>query len=179
MATDATTPLTHDAYQAALNLYIDGELPFDQHTDLFSHLATCQECQHVLDSTLRFRRYSRQERITVAPAVDAEFFEKLAQAKQQQERVDRRHDREPLWSSRRSVPIGAAAMLGVLLFMIGLVNPLPSAGEANAALQGLVRGEPEVIEFQDEAQLRSQTIYVFYPGLEVEDEDESSLNEPL
>ncbi|MEM1093514.1 MAG: zf-HC2 domain-containing protein [Bacteroidota bacterium] len=179
MATDATPPLTHDAYQAALDLYIDGELPFEQHADLFAHLATCQECQQVLDSVMRFRRYSRQERITVAPAIDAEFFEKLAQAKQQQERVNRRQDREPLWSSRRSIPVGAAAMLGVLLFVVGLINPLPSAGETNAAALGLVRGEPEVIEFHDEEQLRNRTIYVFYPGLEVEDEDQSDANESL
>ncbi|MEM6648273.1 MAG: zf-HC2 domain-containing protein [Bacteroidota bacterium] len=179
MATDATPPPTHDAYQAALDLYIDGELPFEQHADLFAHLATCQECQQVLDSVMRFRRYSRQERITVAPAIDAEFFEKLAHAKKQQDRVDRRQDREPLWSSRRSVPVGAAAMLGVLLFIVGLINPLPSSGETDAALLGLVRGEPEVIEFKDEEQMRNRTIYVFYPGLEVEDEDESGLNEPL
>lgn len=179
MATDTHTTPTHDAHQVALNLYIDGELPFEQHAGLFAHLATCQECQQVLDSVMRFRRYSRQERITVAPAMDAEFFEKLAHAKQQQERVDRRQDREPLWSSRRSVPIGTAVMLAVVLFVIGLINPLPSVREADAVALGLVRGEPEVVEFKDEEQLRSRTIYVFYPGLEIEDEDQSDRNEPL
>ena len=65
------------AMEEALNLYMDGELPFAEQPVLFAHLATCDPCRRMLGAMMEFRRMSRQEVCPVPPAVDEAFFRRL------------------------------------------------------------------------------------------------------
>ena len=155
-----------DPFEEDLNLYLDGELPIERQGPLFEHLASCSACRARMDSVMEFRRLSRQEYITVSPAVDDAFLERLARLKKSNERFDRREDRRPLWNARQSVSVGTAVLAIVAVFVIGLM--LPMSGDPGAA-QPTVQFVEERVEFEEApSEVRESPIYVFVPGLTVE-----------
>ncbi len=150
----------NQAMEEALNLYMDGELPFAEQPVLFAHLATCDQCRHMLGAMMEFRRMSRQEVCLVPPAVDETFFRRLDEINGRSHRVDRYMDRRPLWQTRASVSLRVAAMAAVLLFCAGFFFPQTT-------------GEPLVIkrvELQEEhvVPVVIEPVYVITPGVTVE-----------
>ena len=148
------------AMEEALNLYMDGELPFAEQPGLFAHLATCDRCRHVLGALMEFRRVSRQEVCTVPPAADDAFFRRLDEIKGRSHRVDRYMDRRPLWQTRGSVSLRVATMAAVLLFGAGLFFP-QTTGESFSVVP--VEVQEERVEFYPLV-----PVYVITPGVTVE-----------
>ena len=151
--------------EEALNLYMDGELAFGEQPLLFAHLATCDCCRRILSSMLEFRRMSRQEAMSVPPAVDEAIFERLNQVKERSTRIDRYWDRRPLWQKRASVSLRAAALAAVMLFGAGLMFP-QDVGTPLAVTA--VVSEDEHVEQGNTYVIQRDVMYVFYPGLTVE-----------
>ncbi|MFQ5569026.1 MAG: anti-sigma factor family protein [Rhodothermales bacterium] len=167
-----------DGREEALNLYMDGELPFVDQPSLFAHLATCDHCRRTLSAMMEFRRMSRQEVLTVPVTVDDAFFKRLDKMKRGSKRVDRYVDRRPLWHVRAPVSLRAATMAAMVLFIAGLMFPR-NAGEP--AGMALVEGLEERVEFVDQSRYWREAVYVFYPGLTVEAPrlDERAVTDPL
>lgn len=161
----APIPSCRDGMEEALNLYIDGELAFENQPPLFSHLAVCDSCRRTLEATMDFRRMSRQEVISVPAAVDDQFFQKLNQVKKRAETVDRWADRRPLWQAKTRVSLRVATTVALFLFLAGVFVPMNSQ---DVLADELVEGVEERIEFMPRNQFRGEVIYVFYPGLTVE-----------
>ncbi len=148
------------AMEEALNLYMDGELPFAEQPVLFAHLATCDPCRRMLGAMMEFRRMSRQEVCPVPPAFDEAFFRRLDEIRGRSHRVDRYKDRRPLWQTRAPVSLRVATMAAVLLFCAGFFFP-QTAGEPLVAKRVELHEErvvPVVIE----------PVYVITPGVTVE-----------
>ncbi|NBC16535.1 MAG: hypothetical protein GVY18_04365 [Bacteroidetes bacterium] len=150
------------SWEAALNEYVDGELPMEAQPRLFAHLATCAPCRRTLEAVLAFRRMSRQEPLAVPPAADDAVFRRLDQVKQRAERVDRNARQRSLWTAPTPLSLGAAAMVAVVLFVVGLLVPM-QLDEADST--ALVSAGMERVEFEPAP---AEAVYVFYPGLTVE-----------
>jgi len=161
--TEGCTP----SHEERLQLYLDGEMPFDEQPALFAHLALCDGCRRTMDGVLTFRRMSRQEFLHLPPAADDIFFERLAQLKQRSDRVDRAAERRPLWYARKAVSLRSAVLTAVLVFMIGVFLPANATEEPPTVF---VEIEEELVEFPVfQFPFREPTaVYVFYPGLTIE-----------
>lgn len=165
--------------EEALNLYLDGELTFDEQPVLFAHLAACDPCRRTLAATMDFRRMSRQEVVSVPAAVDDAFFQRLDQLKHRTDRLDRSADRSPLWNSRTPVSLRTATAVALVLFLVGFFFPQQVSDSVDSSIQ--VEGIEERVEFTPASRYRSEAVYVFYPGLTVEAPRDAttSATEPL
>jgi anti-sigma factor RsiW len=156
--------LCNDEREEALNLYLDGELPFAEQPLLFAHLAVCDQCRRMMEAMMTFRRMSRQEAFPVPPAVDEAILGRLQQVKKRPTRIDRYWDRRPLWQIRATMSLRAAALAAMLLFGAGLMFPqdvgFPMTSQA-------VVVEQEQVEPANTVRIHD-VLYVFYPGLTVE-----------
>lgn len=153
-----------EAMEEALNLYMDGELPFAEQPLLFTHLAACDRCRCIMGAMLEFRRMSRQEVLSVPSVVDEAIFERLNQVKKRSNRIDRYRDRRPLWQIRASMSLRAAALAAVMLFGAGLMFPQDIGSPL--AVKAVVAQEEPVEEHSPI--LFPQVIYGYHPGLTVE-----------
>ena len=166
-----------------LYLYLDGELPSDAETRLFSHLAACPGCRHRFSAIMEFRRISRIDTVSVPPAVDDAFFQRLDRGRRDGTRRDRYMERRPLWQRRAPISLRAAATAAVFLFVAGLLWPRPLAEdgwtgsrlspierhiEAQRPLQVPVFGLDERVELPTNIPPLGEAVYVFYPGLTIE-----------
>jgi anti-sigma factor RsiW len=152
----------------ALNLYVDGELAFEEQSDLFARLATDEAARRQLDAVMRFRRMSRLESISVPQAVDDAFFGRLARHRRVSGRFDRAQDRRPLWQARAPISVRLAMVAAMVVFLAGVLLP---RNVSRPTLDGAVFGEDEVIQFADLDLFEHRSdavLYVFYPGLTIE-----------
>ena len=150
-------------YEEMIHLYADGELPFEQHSSLFAHLAQSEDARRLLESVMQFRRLSRQETFTVTPAMDAAFMHRLAQQRRVVSRVQRPPVRRTLWQRRARISLRTAALVGVGLLLVGFFGARPRIVQAPAVANASVQRveEPPVV-------MSAQ--YVFSPGVVVEAE---------
>ena len=156
------------AYEEALTLYVDGELPFDQQARLFAHLAVCESCRRTLEGVMAFRRVAREENLNLPPAVDEAFLKRLAKHRSATVAPARAPERRPVW--RRSAPVSmrTASSVALGVFVIGLLMPL-NANTTEKRMLAWVSGEEERVVIEDELPIvEASTVYVFYPGLTVE-----------
>ena len=166
-----------------LYLYLDGELPSDAETMLFSHLAGCPRCRQRFSAVMEFRRVSRLDVVSVPPAVDDRFFQRLDRVRRDGTRRDRYMERRPLWQRRAPISLRSAAAMAVVLFVAGLLwpRPLEERGwslqgqspierhiEAQRPLQVPVFGQDERVELPTSVSPLGEAVYVFYPGLTIE-----------
>ena len=165
--------------EEALNLYLDGDLSFEEQPVLFAHLAACDPCRRTLAATMDFRRMSRQEVVSVPAAVDDAFFQRLDQLKHRTDRLDRFADRSPLWNSRTPVSLRTATAAALVLFLVGFFFPQQVSDSVDKPIS--VEGVEERVEFTPVSRDRSEAVYVFYPGLTVEAPRDAatSVMEPL
>jgi len=158
----------------ALHAYLDGELPIREQSALFEHLASCTACRRTMDSVLAFRRMSRQEYLALPPSADEAFFERLAHFKKLSDQHDRHEDRKPLWNARRSISLRAAVFLAAVVFVIGLILPMPARTEYATAL---IQMEVERVQFEpsDSVVLVSHLYHILDgPTVEADRSDEVS-----
>lgn len=74
-------PLTCDDVVKYLSAYLDGELDNDLSVAATAHLATCERCQVVLDSTQRILLLGKGQSARVIPAARREaLFERVRAA---------------------------------------------------------------------------------------------------
>lgn len=151
------------SYEEMLHLYADGELPFEQHSTLFAHLAQSEEARRLLESIMQFRRLSRAETFTVTPAMDAAFMQRLAQQRRSIPRAARPPVRASLWQRRARISFGSAALVGVALLLIGFLG-------AHSRVQPEPVPEPQVTQHVEENPVVMSAQYVFTPGVVVEAE---------
>ena len=150
----------------AIHRYLDGDLPFVQQPEVFEHLASCTTCRRTMDSVLAFRRMSRQEYLALPPAADEVFFKRLARLKELKEQVDRGEDRRPLWNARRSISLRSALTLAAVVFLIGLLVPMPARSDYAAAL---IQLEVERVQFESSDSIVIESpIYYLVDGIMVE-----------
>lgn len=149
-----------------LNLYLDGELPFERQAGLFSFLSRDDSARSLMDSVLLFRRMSRQEFISLPPAADDRFFARLARMKEGSSRFDRSQDRKPLWDTRKSISIRTFLAAVAAVFVIGLMLPTSSTGPTAF----LSQEEEQVFFNAPTIRVLQSYIYVFEPGLMIEAE---------
>ena len=166
-----------DTAAMALHSFLDGELPVADQSKLFAHLAGCESCRKELEGVMRFRRMSRVENLTVPPSLDAAMFKRLQKHKSMMKKIDRAQDRRPLWNTRTAVSVRATVVTAMLLFLTGLLIPgtefTESVERPEYTAVGLVTGADEFIEFADlDFRLNTSTVYVFYPGVTIESEQE-------
>ncbi|MFK7846896.1 MAG: anti-sigma factor [Rhodothermales bacterium] len=183
MSNPLDKPLAHnedvskDRAIEALHTFLDGELPVEDQSGLFAHLAACSNCRQELEGVMKFRRMSRSENLTVPPSLDAAMFKRLQKHKVMMKKIDRAEDRRPLWNTKAAVSLRATVVTAMLVFLTGLLIPANNLnGYSESGIvspvygaEGVVTGSDEFIEFTDLDFLsNTSTIYVFYPGLTVE-----------
>jgi hypothetical protein len=150
----------------ALHHYLDGELPVSEQPRVFQHLASCAECRQLMDSVMSFRRMSRQEYIALPPASDDAFFSRLTQQKELSERVDRAADRDPLWKARRSVSVRSALAIATVVFLFGLMLPMPAR---TSYTQPLIHLSAETVDLSNsDSVVIESPIYFYVDGPTVE-----------
>jgi predicted anti-sigma-YlaC factor YlaD len=171
---------TCEAFEEAVNHFLDGELPFEEQGPLYRHLADCEPCRRYLDSLLVFRRIIREENLAVPPHVDEMFLERLAahkeavaDAQDSKERRDRRRELLPV--------VGRALTLATVVgFIVGTVVMRNNDATTPSAV---VVGEEELMNFPtaERPAREASAVYVFYPGLTIEAENwvEPASLEPL
>ena len=159
-------------FEEDLNLYLDGELSPEKEGALFNKLSSDQNLRELMDSVLLFRRMSRQEYISLPPAADDRFFQRLAEIKDGMGKVDRSGDRQPMWNSKRPVSLKSAIAAVAAVFIVGLSLPM-----SNHSTTVFLAQEEEQVRFNTpQTRVLQSYIYVFEPGLMIEaDKGESGL----
>lgn len=148
-----------------IHRYADGELPFEQHAALFAHLANDADARRLLEATMQFRRFSRQEAFTVTPAMDAAFLRRLAEHRRGPRRPVRRPASTPLWQKHTRVSVRTAALLALTMLLVGVWGAQQRAPEP--ALVRVIEA-PAPPPAEEPVVLSAQ--YVFSPGVVVEAE---------
>lgn len=137
-----------------LNLYVDGELPLDQQSALFAHLADSRDARVQFNALMAFRLATRMDANPVAPAVDEALFQRIDQLRATQPLVDRAEDRRPFRALRQRVTVGTALALMALVLV----------------LRALVPGAPPTETVRIVSVEHVEPVYVMWPGVTVEDE---------
>lgn len=162
----------HFNHEERLNLYVDGELPSDEQARLFRHLADCDACRDALEAVLAFRRMSRRETLSMPPAADEAFFERLDGLRNSPERVDRSEEHRSFWRRRAPITLRSLVLAALLVFVAGSMTPL---GQHARPV------ELAVVQPTEQAVRPLDVIYVFYPGVTIEAEplEEQGLEDAL
>ena len=151
------------AFEEDLNLYLDGELPFDRQRALFAHLAEDDADRARFNALILFREWSRKERIALPPAVDDTFLKRVAERQRLHARVDRSRDRRPLWQARRRMPVWSITTMAIVVFLLGTM--LQSGNQAAGKVIDVTQ-EVERVQLEQVPPLVPH--FVIYPGLTVE-----------
>jgi hypothetical protein len=118
--------MTHTDYQNSINLYIDNALNDNDASDLFTHLAACAECRTIMKISMRIRTEIMDGELADIPqSLDARVLASVAP-----QRTVPRHRPwyAPIWFTRISIPLPAAASI-LFLMIVGslLLYPLLTA----------------------------------------------------
>jgi anti-sigma factor RsiW len=119
--------MTHDECQQSISLYVDNALSDKESSGLFAHLAGCDECRTFMKISMRVRAQSVDEESAEVPRdLDRHV---LSSVKGRSVDSNRRSWYSPVWFTRISIPLPAAASL-LFLIIVGslLVSPLLTQG---------------------------------------------------
>ena len=119
--------MTHDEYQQRISLYVDNALSDKESSELFAHLADCSVCRMFMKINLRVHSQIVNEELEeVSQALDRRVLSAVAH-----DNVSpvRQSWYSPVWFTRISIPLPAAASL-LFLIIVGslLVSPLLTQG---------------------------------------------------
>lgn len=118
--------MRHTKQQELISLYIDHALNDKESSELFAHLARCGECRTYLKISMRVRaQIVNQELARVPESLDRRI---LASVVRENADVRKLAWYSPVWFTRISIPLPAAASI-VFLIIVGslLFYPLLSA----------------------------------------------------
>lgn len=117
--------MTHTEYQQHISLYIDNVLNDKDSAELFAHLAVCNECRTYLKISMRVHGHLASEELAdVSQSLDRRV---LATVARENAALNRNTWLSPVWFTRISIPLPAAASI-VFLLIVGclLFSPLLS-----------------------------------------------------
>jgi anti-sigma factor RsiW len=117
--------MTHTEHQQRISLYVDNVLNDKESSELFAHLAGCDECRTYMKISMRVRSQITNEELADVPrTLDRRI---LASVARENAALERRTWYSPVWFTRISIPLPAAASI-VFLLIVGslLFSPLLS-----------------------------------------------------
>ena len=115
--------MTHEPYQQHLSLYVDNALNDKDAAKLFAHLSRCADCRTFMKLTLGVHAHIAEEELAEVPlSLDRRVLASVAAASDQSER---RQWYAPMWFTRISIPLPAAASI-LFLIIVGslLLSPI-------------------------------------------------------
>jgi anti-sigma factor RsiW len=108
--------MTHNEHQQRISLYVDNELNDKESSELFAHLAGCSECRTYMKIGMRVRSQIANEELADVPrSLDRRVLASVARANAT---LERRTWYSPVWFTRISIPLPAAASI-VFLLIVG------------------------------------------------------------
>ena len=116
--------MNHERYFDFINLYVDNELADKNSAELFAHLGTCESCRELMKATLMIRSHLGGQELALVPAgLDHRVLESVRREAAAAD--ERRRWFEPVWFTRISIPLPAAASI-IFLVIVGslLFSPL-------------------------------------------------------
>jgi anti-sigma factor RsiW len=139
--------MNHQIYQERISLYVDNALSDKESAKLFAHLSRCDDCRMFMKLTSRVHSHIAEEKLAEVPlSLDRRVFASVAAAS---DLSDQRPWYAPMWFTRISIPLPAAAsilfliIVGSLLFSPILAQepqhqteiPVPLASKIPSSLQ--------------------------------------------
>jgi anti-sigma factor RsiW len=115
--------MTHAEHEQLISLYIDKGFNDKESSELFAHLAECSECRTYLKISMRVRnQIAHEELVDVPRSLDRRV---LASVARENAAPKRQTWYSPVWFTRISIPLPAAASI-VFLLIVGslLFSPL-------------------------------------------------------
>ena len=115
--------MTHEPYQQHLSLYVDNALNDKDAAKLFAHLSRCADCRTFMKLTVGVHAHIAEEELAEVPlSLDRRVLASVAAASDQSER---RPWYAPMWFTRISIPLPAAASI-LFLIIVGslLLSPI-------------------------------------------------------
>ena len=108
--------MTHTDHQQRISFYIDNALDDKEASKLFAHLAECSECRTYLKISMRVRTQIANEELADVPqTLDRRV---LASVARENASLEGRTWYSPIWFTRISIPLPAAASI-VFLLIVG------------------------------------------------------------
>lgn len=161
-------------FDEALNLYFDGELPYEAQPRLFVHIATCDPCRLQFNTLLAFRESVQAERLSVPPVVDEQIMSRLDRRKGMPRIRNRRLDRPTLWQPQAKLPYQVTALMVGIALLFGILYFTEVQRNQHLAFDAPLLPVHQVIEAPRPVPpapqaLQVDQVYVFYPGLTVVD----------
>jgi hypothetical protein len=118
-------PMTHEHYQQRISLYIDNALNDKESAELFAHLSGCPDCRIFMKLTTRVHAQIAEEELSEVPSsLDRRVLASVAMKSAQ---AGQRSWYAPMWFTRISIPLPAAASI-LFLIIVGslLFSPIIS-----------------------------------------------------
>ena len=115
--------MTHEHYQQHASLYIDNALNDKDTAKLFAHLSRCEDCRAFMKLTLGVHAHMAEEELAEVPlSLDRRVLTSVAA---ELNRSERRAWYAPVWFTRISIPLPAAASI-LFLIIVGslLLSPI-------------------------------------------------------
>jgi anti-sigma factor RsiW len=115
--------MNHQNYQEHISLYVDNALNDKDTARLFAHLSRCADCRAFMKLTVGIHAHIAEEELAEVPlSLDRRVLASVAAAS---DRLERRPWYEPVWFTRISIPLPAAASI-LFLIIVGslLFSPI-------------------------------------------------------
>lgn len=115
--------MNHETYQERISLYLDHALNDKESAKLFNHLARCRDCRTFMKLTSRVHVHVTEEKLAEVPAsLDQRILASIAAAS---DRSEQKPWYAPMWFTRISIPLPAAASI-LFLIIVGslLFSPI-------------------------------------------------------
>jgi len=116
--------MNHDRYFELINLYDDNELADKASVELFTHLSTCETCREFMKAAMLVRSHITSQALAEVPtSLDHRV---LAGVRREPTPMgEKKRWFEPVWFTRISIPLPAAASI-IFLVIVGslLFSPL-------------------------------------------------------
>jgi hypothetical protein len=119
--------MTHNEYQQNISLYVDNALGDRKSSELFAHLAECTQCRTFMKISMRIHAQIVDEELA---EVSRDLDRRVLSFVEGRSAVsNRRTWYSPVWFTRISIPLPAAASL-LFLIIVGslLISPLLTQG---------------------------------------------------
>ena len=139
--------MNHEHYQELISLHIDNELDDAGSAELYAHLATCDGCRKFMRTMMNVRsRIAGQELAEVSPALDRRVIGIVSESEPAEAK---RSWFAPLWWTRISIPLPAAASIAFLILVATLlVSPavFSSPGPRSESAETTVAKLPPTVQ---------------------------------
>ena len=115
--------MNHKPFQERISLYVDNALEDKESAKLFAHLSRCDDCREFMRMTLRVQTHIAEEELAEVPvSLDRRV---LSDVPMKSTEARRRTWFAPVWFTRISIPLPAAASI-LFLIIVGslLFSPI-------------------------------------------------------